>query len=187
MTVKGKRAGKRPRSLLEKQRVFGYLFIFPFIIGAACFILYPVILSVVFSFSEIQPNASGYTIAFRGVQNYAYLFLVDPSFRRTLVDTLKSTLVYVPVVVIFSFFIASMLNQPFRGRTAARSILFLPLILSSGAVMNLASGDMIHSAMENKQGIGVGRLGQSFGGLCRQPVRAAHQPQSGVLPGLLRG
>lgn len=165
MTVKGKRAGKRPRSLLEKQRVFGYLFIFPFIIGAACFILYPVILSVVFSFSEIQPNASGYTIAFRGVQNYAYLFLVDPSFRRTLVDTLKSTLVYVPVVVIFSFFIASMLNQPFRGRTAARSILFLPLILSSGAVMNLASGDMIHSAMENKQGIesaASGNLSEAF-------------------------
>ena len=70
-------------------------------------------------------------------------------FRKTVVASLGEMAVNVPVAVLFSFFIASILNQKFIGRTVFRAILFLPVILASGMVASLTSGDFISSNMQN--------------------------------------
>lgn len=141
---------KAARTLESRQRKFGYLFIAPFMLGSLFFILYPIVLSVIFSFGKIIPNATGYRVELVGLTNYQFLFFKDPTFNRTLVDTVKDMLLNVPVVVIFSFFIASMLNQRFRGRTFVRAILFLPIIVSSGIVVKLMNADVVGSAMAGK-------------------------------------
>lgn len=127
-------------ALIRKRGKYGYFFTAPFIIGAACFILMPVVMSILFSFSQVQPTVEGFQLHFTGLQNYRYLFLEDPEFTRTLTETVLEMAKNVPVVVIFSFFIASLLNQKFHGRTLVRAILFLPLIVSSGLVMQMKSG-----------------------------------------------
>lgn len=130
---------KKYHSLESKQRKFGYIFTLPFIIGALFFIIVPVGLSILFSFGKITLNATGYDYQFVGIENFRYLLRVDATYLRTLTDTIRTTFLNVPVVLVFSFFIASLLNQEFRGRSVARAILFLPLITSSAAVVSLMS------------------------------------------------
>ena len=44
--------------------------------------------------------------------------------------------------MIFSLFIAVILNQKFRGRTLARAIFFLPVLIATGPVISVINGDM---------------------------------------------
>ena len=46
------------------------------------------------------------------------------------------------VIMIFSLFIAIILNQKFRGRTLARAIFFLPVLIATGPVISVINGDM---------------------------------------------
>lgn len=138
---------KKIQTLESRQVKSGFLFTFPFLIGSIFFVAFPIVLSVVFSFSHVSNDFSGYTVEPIGFDNYKYMLLSDPNFNQTALSTLKSTLINVPVVAIFSFFIASLLNQEFRGRSLARSILFLPLIVSSPAVTQLLAGETVASNM----------------------------------------
>ena len=58
----------------------------------------------------------------------------DPKFNRMLVELLGTVLVQTPVILIFSLLIASILNQKFRGRTVARMIFFIPVVVSTGVI-----------------------------------------------------
>jgi len=136
---------------LERRRgLWGYVFAAPFIIGAIFGIIYPVILSIVYSLGELVPQEIGYKINFVGIANYKELFTVDPNFTRQLVETLKNTLLKVPVAIIFSFFLACVLNSEFPGRGLARTVLFMPMILSSKPVMLLLNQDIVSAEMSNK-------------------------------------
>lgn len=55
----------------------------------------------------------------------------------------------VPATLIFSFFIALLLNQSFKGRGAVRAIFFLPVILSSGVIVGLESGNTLLADMKD--------------------------------------
>lgn len=125
----------------------GFLFTLPFLIGSVFFVLFPIALSVIFSFSHVSNDSSGYTVELSGLDNYKYMLMSDPNYNKTVLDTLKTMIINVPVVAIFSFFIASLLNQEFKGRGIARSILFLPLIVSSPAVVQLLSAEKVASSM----------------------------------------
>lgn len=138
---------KKYKTLESRRAKYGYFFTFPFIIGAIFFIAYPIILSVIFSFSRVSNDVSGYTLSTAGIANYKYMLLSDSTYNKTVVSTMKDMLIDVPVVAIFSFFIASMLNQEFRGRGIARSVLFLPLIVSSSAVTRLLQTEVVSSGM----------------------------------------
>ena len=139
------------KSKLESRRGrWGYVFTFPFIIGAMLGVIYPVVLSLVYSFGELIPQEIGYKINFVGIENYKTLFTVDPDFTRELVETLQNTILKVPVAIIFSFFLACVLNTEFPGRGLARTVLFLPMIISSKLVMSLLNQDIVSSEMSNK-------------------------------------
>ena len=47
-----------------------------------------------------------------------------------------------PLILIFSIFIAVILNQKFRGRTFARAVFFLPVIIATGPVIDIINGNM---------------------------------------------
>lgn len=156
---------KNKRLSLEAKRVkVGYLFTLPFIIGAAVAIVYPIIVSVIYSFADITANASGYNIKFVGFGNYNNIFNIDPTFKRILLNTLKSTALNVPVVIIFSFFLASVLNTEFKGRGMARTVLFLPMILNSNLVKSILSGDAVMGSVTEKSSADTAQISGAFEG-----------------------
>ena len=156
---------KNKRPSLEAKRVkVGYLFTLPFIIGAAVAIVYPIIVSVIYSFADITANASGYNIKFVGLGNYNNIFNIDPTFKRILLNTLKSTALNVPVVIIFSFFLASVLNPEFKGRGLARTVLFLPRILNSNLVQSILSGDAVMGSVTEKSSADTAQISGAFEG-----------------------
>lgn len=140
---------KKNISWEKKKNRIGLYFVLPFAIGSIFFILIPVFKSLAYSFCELSVTATGYTLTFKGLENYHRLFFIDPNYRKVLLNSLKDMLINVPVTVLFSFFIASLLNQNFRGRTLVRGILFLPVIISSGIYLQLNSGDLVSSMISS--------------------------------------
>ena len=138
---------KKAKTFESRRGRYGYLFTLPFIIGSVFLIIYPIILSIAFSFSRVSNDSVGYTLNYTGLANYKYMLFSDAEYNKTVTSTIKEMLLNVPVVAIFSFFIASLLNQEFKGRGFARSVLFLPLIVSSSAVMRLLVKEDIASSM----------------------------------------
>ena len=131
-------------SLEVKQRRYGYLFTLPFIIGALAFVVFPMIVSLVCSFATIMQGDGfmGYDYSNWGLGNYSEIWVENNSFAQNVLKALQDMITTVPVVVIFSFFMASVLNAKFVGRGFARSVMFMPVIISSGLVVGL-SGDAL--------------------------------------------
>jgi ABC-type sugar transport system permease subunit len=134
-------------SLGQRKAVLGYAFISPFLIGFAFFVLYPFVQSVVFSFSKLQVSASGFTLDFVGWANYRHSLMVDADYKRMLFETIVSTVADIPAVITFSFLVASILNQNFRGRLLARLVFFLPVVLNAEAVLRMEESDYLRSMM----------------------------------------
>ncbi len=131
-------------SLEVKQRRTGYLFTLPFIIGSLVFIVFPLIVSLVCSFATVMQGDGfmGYDYSNWGLANYNKIWVENNTFAQSILNALKDMVTTVPVVVIFSFFMASVLNEKFVGRGFARSVMFMPVIISSGLVVGL-SGDAL--------------------------------------------
>jgi ABC-type sugar transport system permease subunit len=121
----------------------GYLFISPFIVGFILFILAPVVQSVVFSTNRIIITSDGFDLAPIGTQNYEYVLFENADFLPTLLTTTGKMLNNVFWVVVFSFFAAVLLNQRFQGRLLARTVFFLPVIVSAGVVLYLDQTDYL--------------------------------------------
>ena len=154
---------RRNRSLEVKQRRMGYVFVAPLIVGMLAFVAFPVIQSLVFSFSKLNVVASGYRLDFLGIENYRYIFAVDPDFRTMVLGSLRDMLINVPVVILFSFFVASLLNQKFHGRSLVRAILFLPVIIASGVVESVDKADAFSSLLSSgAQTAGASAVGEQL-------------------------
>ena len=145
---------KRSRSLDVQKSRMGWLFIAPFLIGFLLIYLPMIVESLQFSFSEIkiQPGG-GYVLWDVGFKNYSYALFEDPDFVTTLFTSLKELAFNVPAIVIFSLFMAVLLNQKMRGRAVFRAIFFIPVIVSTGIIESI---DIQNSFNENMQQIASG-------------------------------
>lgn len=126
---------KKKMSLIQKRAVTGLLFITPWLIGFLWFYLKGFIQAVRFSLSNMQMlETGGYQLDFTGLANFRYALFQDANYNQTLVSSVGNMLIDVPLIIFFSLFIAIILNGKFKGRTIFRAILFLPIILNSGAI-----------------------------------------------------
>lgn len=140
---------KKKKTLAQKNAIAGYLFILPFIIGFIAFLGYPLIESIQMSFSEVTVGNGGFAMKFNGIANFKKAFTVDPEFNRLLTESITSMIYKVPATLVFSFFIALLLNQDFKGRGFVRAIFFLPVILSSGVIVGLEYNNTLLQGMED--------------------------------------
>ena len=150
---------KRKIASLDRRKArSGWLFILPFLIGFVLIYLPMVKDSIVFSFSKINTGAGGgaYTTEFVGWENYREALLVDPDFAQTLVSGLKQLAFDIPAIIIFSLFMAVMLNQNMAGRGVFRAIFFIPVILSTGIMETIAASDILQDYAEDTSGIDTG-------------------------------
>lgn len=120
---------------------YGYVFISLWLIGMVVFFLIPFIQSVIYSFSSMEIQPGNVILTFVGWDNYRQAFGGDPEFMPAFTSSLGQVIAQTPLINIFALFIAIILNQKFHGRLLARSIFFLPVIVSSGVVMNIINGD----------------------------------------------
>lgn len=130
-------------TLRQRDSIYGYIFIFPFIIGFILFILAPVVQSVIYSINDLSLEADRVKMTFVGWENYRYATLVNADFVPQLLSTTAAMLNKVFWVLVFSFFAANLLNQNFRGRLLARTIFFLPVVVSAGIVLKLDQTDYL--------------------------------------------
>ena len=138
----------------------GMLFILPFIIGFLVFMVKPMVDSMVMSFSSVKLlPGQGYEKTFVALNNYQYAFGVDPYYNQYLVEEISRMAINGIATVVLSFVIAVILNQNFKGRTLARAIFFLPVILSSGVLPGIEKQnefyDMMASVAESVSNSGV--------------------------------
>lgn len=142
------------RTYAEQKALLGFLFVLPWLLGFIFFFIIPLVNSFRYSLSKIEANSSGMKISFIGFENYINALTVNTSFNRTLTESIINMVVNVPLIVIFSLFLAVLLNQKFIGRSIARSIFFLPVILASGVIMTLETSSLVQAVNDQNQGSG---------------------------------
>jgi len=133
--------------LQKRKAISGYLFISPFIIGFLMFMVKPLFTSLYMSFCDVQISAGEFNPVWGGIFNYRDAFLNDPDFSSQLLTELGRMFVYTLAIMVFSFFVALILNQEFKGRALVRAIFFLPVILSSGVIIGLESNNQVMSQL----------------------------------------
>ena len=135
---------KKPlRISYEKRKaLYGYGFIGIWLVGTVIFFLVPLITSLVWSFCDVKIDTGHTSLKWVGLANFEHSLTTDPKYTEYLKATLGETLWKAPLIVIFSLFIAVILNQKFRGRALARAIFFLPVIIATGPVYAIISGDI---------------------------------------------
>ncbi|MBO5104639.1 MAG: sugar ABC transporter permease [Ruminococcus sp.] len=126
----------------KKKALYGYGFISVWIVGTVVFFLIPLFKSLLFSFSEVTVDSGKTVTEWVGMEKYIKVLTEDEKYTEYLVDMLVETLWKTPLIIIFSLFIAVILNQNFRGRTLARAVFFLPVIIVTGPVYKIISADM---------------------------------------------
>ncbi len=148
---------RKARNLRKRNAITGYLFIAPFIVGFLLFLLKPMFESFRMSLSEVtiavtqQKGGKGFImtpITTWKDSHYYNAFFYDPNYKTQLIDALKEMAIQVPAIIVFSFFIALLLNQEFKGRGFVRAIFFLPVILSSGVIVGLEYNNALMSSMK---------------------------------------
>lgn len=153
-----KKNNRRTISLVNRRALSGFLFTLPFVVGFIALFLIPVIQSAVFSIHTLRTTGNGLQLVNVGLGNYHRALFVDPAFIRSIVNSLSVWVVQFPMIIIFSFFIANVLDQKFVGRTVARSVFFLPVIITSGVIVILQNDPLFGLAQTSIQGgNGVGR------------------------------
>ena len=134
--------------LQKRKAISGYLFIAPFIIGFLVFMVKPFVHSLYMSFCDVQIGAGSFELVWMGIDNYYNAFRVDPEFVRLVTEEASRMAVNSLAIMVFSFFVALILNQKFKGRAFVRAIFFLPVILSSGVIIGLDTDNALMASLE---------------------------------------
>ena len=154
-TVSAPKTKKRKVASLDKKKArAGWVFVLPFVIGFLLVYL-PIIWNSIFmSFHSLHiVTGGGYTLEFVGLENYSDALFEDPLFVQTLITGMKELLFDVPAILIFSLFMAVLLNQKMAGRAVFRAIFFIPVILSPGIMESIEGQNILGTMMEGSDSI----------------------------------
>jgi len=139
---------KSKMSLTGRRAIFGYLFILPFVLGFLLFMVKPLAQSFIMSLSDVNVGANGFELTYAGLKNYERALTIDPNFNIMLYDEITKMILNSIATIIFSFFIALLLNQKFKGRAFVRAVFFLPVIFSSGVIVGLEYNNTLLAGMK---------------------------------------
>lgn len=125
------------KNKMKKSTFAFYAFVSPWLIGFFVFTLYPVIFSMIISFTEwdlVSP------MKFVGLDNYIKAFSGgDKWFYQSIKVTFSYTFLSVPLQLVLGFLVAFLMNQKIRGMRIFRTMYYLPALVSGVAVSVLWS------------------------------------------------
>ena len=139
---------KRMSGIARRRAWTGRLFVLPFTLGFLFLFLYPSLESLRYSLSDVSFANGIFSVSWLGVDHYVFAFTRDSQFPVLLADTFKNMALQVPVILLFSLFIAMILNQKFHGRMLARAVFFLPVIVTSGIIISLLNEDIFNQTIQ---------------------------------------
>lgn len=109
---------------LERDGIAPYVFLAPLMVLLAAFILYPVVMNLVASFTAWK----GYgAMTWIGLDNYRAM-LGDQAFWTSLSNT-AILVCYIPVSVVVTVLVAALLREGLKGWQVYRAILYIPNLL----------------------------------------------------------
>ncbi|WP_240159772.1 carbohydrate ABC transporter permease, partial [Paenibacillus aceris] len=116
---------KMVKKRVYRELISGLLFASPVLLGFLIFVIGPVLYTVYLSFTKYNIVSAP---QFVGFDNYIHLLSGKDAFYYPAVKaTFYYVMLSVPAGIIFSFFIAILLNMKIRGRTIFRAIFYLPV------------------------------------------------------------
>ena len=138
----------------RRHAFYGYLFISSWLIGISFFTLYPLFYSLYLSFHEAYFNLQvGVTTTYIGFNNYINI-LRSQTLIPLYTNYLGRMVVAVPIIIVFSIIIAVLVNAPIQSKSLWRTIFFLPVIISTGPVINELN-DQSAITLPNLQASGI--------------------------------
>lgn len=137
----------------KRKGLYGYAFISIWIIGVILIFIGPLITSVMYSLSDTTlvsedtleqygMEKPGIHLEWNNFRHYKHALTVDGNFSVDLITSLGTLVPQVIMVLIFSLFVALLLNQKFKGRTLMRAIFFFPVLIATGPVIMVINGTM---------------------------------------------
>lgn len=152
---KGPNLNKKTRiSYEKKKKLYGYIFIALWLVGTIYMFIIPLGQSMRYSLSKttmVDANTvsqypsmdrPGILCEWNNFQNYIDIFNTDPEYVPNLLDSLSAMPGDTFMILVFSLFIALLLNQKFRGRGLARGIFFIPVLVATGPVLAVINGEV---------------------------------------------
>jgi multiple sugar transport system permease protein len=123
---------RSPRRLLQRDDVWGYLFIAPQLIGFLLFAAFPIGLAVALSFAEWNFLDAP---TFVGLQNVQTI-IADKNnlLQYALRNTVSFVIGIVPLTMSFALLLALLLHRPTWGAQLYKVAFFLPYVTASAAV-----------------------------------------------------
>ncbi|UMB72292.1 carbohydrate ABC transporter permease [Mycobacterium paraterrae] len=118
----------RRRGSSQRRARFGRLFVAPNLAAVAVFMIFPLGFSLYMSFHNWDMFGAP---TFVGLANYRSLFAKDPLLVIALSNTVIYTVGTVVPTVLISLGVAGILNRKIRGIGIFRTLIFLPLAVSS--------------------------------------------------------
>lgn len=137
----------------RRRRLTGYIFVGPWILAAMALLFFPLVFSLILSFSELQ-NVTSYDMKFVGLTHYINAFRSNVTYVPMLLGLIRTMLTNTPLIIIFSLIMGIILSRKIACRGLFRSLFFLPVILGTGFVMDQLLGQNVDSqSMEMVRGI----------------------------------
>ncbi|MBR3686252.1 MAG: sugar ABC transporter permease [Clostridia bacterium] len=160
LETKAKAPKRRKIASLDKRKArVGWIFVLPFIIGFILVYLPILTDSIWLSLNEMTiVKNGGYTLEFVGFKNYgeALFGTYGTTYIQTLITGIGSLVLEVPAILLFSLFMAILLNQKMVGRAAFRAIFFLPVVLATGIMETIENQNILGAYMGETSGIDDG-------------------------------
>lgn len=148
-------------SYKNQKRLWAGIFLAPWVIGFLFLFLVPLVTSFTYSFYNLSVGeGGGLNMVWVGLGNYQNALFEHTVgttiFQMEMLTTVQDVLINIPVIMIFSLFIATILNSEFKGRAIVRAIFFIPVILNSAAVASaMSSGQIMTDALTETGGFGA--------------------------------
>lgn len=129
-----------------KKKIYGFMFILPWLIGFILFFLVPFVQSCMYAFQELETTKEGMVGTWVGLKHFKYALFRDTSFLIECAGSLKD-LITIPLIIVYSLCFALLLKESYPGRTLMRAIAFLPVIIGSGVLMDIMKTDIFSSGV----------------------------------------
>jgi multiple sugar transport system permease protein len=116
-----------------KQDKLAYRFILPFVAVFVIFKIVPILYGLFISFLDRNSVKKAMSTAFVGFKNFQKVFTSD-TFWKAFGNSLVFAIIYIVLRMVLGFFIAILLNKRFRGRTAVRTMFYMPYVTNVIAI-----------------------------------------------------
>lgn len=122
------------RRILGKEKVAGYVFILPFIIGLLAFTVMPFFTSLYLAFTEYNILSAPVWI---GLANFQRMFFEDKLFWGSFFVTFKFAIIQVPIKLLVSLGVALILSRNSRAIPIYRAAFYIPSLMGGSVAVAL--------------------------------------------------